>query len=77
MLFAVVHIGRYEVLVYEPARMEWAAASHGVTPADRVPVEGGYEANGAELMYAHTIIGGQLCVGKAGRHLVSCRFLLI
>jgi hypothetical protein len=72
MSFAVVHAGRYEVLVYEPARMEWAPASLGVTPTDRVPVEGGYEAYGAELMYAHTIIGGQLCIGKAGLHLVSC-----
>jgi hypothetical protein len=42
----------YEVLPFDPARMEWVQTSDGHIPDGRTPVEGGYDTDHRPLFYA-------------------------
>ncbi|KAF9526414.1 hypothetical protein CPB83DRAFT_858059 [Crepidotus variabilis] len=46
------HGGRVDILPYSSQTFEWVKASHGRIPADRKPVEGGYEEDGRLLYHA-------------------------
>ena len=70
----VVHEGRYDLLPFVPALMEFVPASNGHVPDGRKPVKGGFEQNGAELYHAVAVIEGVKVPGKTGIHLVRARF---
>ena len=65
------HRGRYDLLPFDPATMEWVPTSHGQIPPGRRPIEGGYEENGDKLYHALGVVQGVKVPGKAGVHLVS------
>jgi hypothetical protein len=69
------HHGRYDLLPFDRATMEFVGTSHGHIPAGRRPVDGGYEDGGQSKLYhavATVISGGQevRVPGKTGVHLV-------
>jgi hypothetical protein len=64
------HHGLYDLLPFDPATMEWVAASNGLIPDGRRPIEGGYDENGQKLYHAMGIIDGVRVPGKTGVHLV-------
>lgn len=69
----VVHEGRYDLLPFVPALMEFVPASNGHVPHGRKPVKGGFEQNGIELYHAVAAIDGVKVPGKTGVHLVRAR----
>ena len=71
----VAHQGRYDLLPFVPALMEFVPTSNGYVPHGRWPVKGGFEQNGAELFHAVAVIDGVRVPGKTGTHLVRARFL--
>lgn len=70
----VVHQGRYDLLPFVPALMEFVPASNGHVPDGRKPVKGGFEQYGTELYHAVAVIEGVKVPGKTGIHLVRARF---
>jgi hypothetical protein len=71
----VAHEGRYDLLPFVPALMEFVPASNGHVPHGRMPVKGGFEQNGTELFHAVAVIDGVKVPGKTGIHLVRATFL--
>ncbi|VDC06812.1 unnamed protein product [Peniophora sp. CBMAI 1063] len=67
--------GAYDVLVYEENVMEWVPAREGRAPADRRPVEAGYERNGKKLWFARYMQAAPYVFGKTGEHLQSAHFV--
>ncbi|KAG2157879.1 uncharacterized protein EDB93DRAFT_731523 [Suillus bovinus] len=72
----VEHEGRYDLLPFDPATMEWVRTSHGRIPYGRDPVDGGYEETGQHLYHAMGRVNGTLVPGKTGEHLVRILILL-
>jgi hypothetical protein len=70
----VAHKGRYDLLPFVPALMEFVPTSNGHVPHGRWPVKGGFEQNGTELFHAVAVIDGVKVPGKTGIHLVRARF---
>jgi hypothetical protein len=70
----VAHEGRYDLLPFVPALMEFVPTSNGHVPHGRRPVKGGFEQNGTELFHAVAVIDGVKVPGKTGIHLVRARF---
>jgi len=70
----IAHEGRYDLLPFVPALMEFVPTSNGYVPHGRKPVKGGFEQNGAELYHAVAVIDGVKIPGKTGIHLVRARF---
>jgi len=68
----VEHQGRYDLLPFDSDMMEWVPTSLGRIPADRYPVHGGYEENGARLYHAMATVLGVRVPGKTGEHLGGC-----
>jgi len=68
----IAHEGRYDLLPFVPALMEFVPASNGHVPHGRKPVKGGFEQNGTELYHAVAVIDGVKVPGKAGIHLGGC-----
>lgn len=64
----------YYIVPFDGARMEWAPASHGVTPAGKRLVEGGRESDGRPLYHAVATVDGVRVLGKAGEHLYGASF---
>jgi hypothetical protein len=71
------HAGRFDLLRFDPERMEWAPASGGALPAGRKPVDGGFEQSGGRLYHAYAKVDGVDVPGKAGEHLVSLMPVLV
>jgi hypothetical protein len=69
----VAHEGRYDLLPFVPALMEFVPAANGHVPHGRKPVRGGFEQNGVELYHAVAVIDGVKVPGKTGTHLVRAR----
>lgn len=69
------HRGRFDLLPFDPERMEWVDSANGRIPVGRRPVEGGYEEHGAKLYHALAPIQGVNVPGKTGEHLVRPRSL--
>ena len=69
----VAHEGRYDLLPFVPALMEFVPAANGHVPHGRKPVKGGFEQNGVELYHAVAVIDGVKVPGKTGIHLVRAR----
>ncbi|KAI0661755.1 hypothetical protein C8Q70DRAFT_675977 [Cubamyces menziesii] len=67
----IAHRGRYELLPFDPNRMEWVPSSHGRIPYGRRPVEGGYEETGEKLYHAIATVARVRVPGKAGVHLTT------
>jgi uncharacterized protein DUF3421 len=67
------HEGRYDLLPFVPALMEFVPTSNGFVPHGRQPVKGGFERDGAELYHAVAVIDGVKVPGKTGVHLVRPR----
>ncbi|KAJ7158787.1 hypothetical protein C8R46DRAFT_400812 [Mycena filopes] len=66
----VSHHGRYDLLLFDHATMEWVPTSHGRIPEGRTPVEGGYEENIHDKLYhAQARINNLPIPGKTGPHL--------
>ncbi|KAJ7773227.1 hypothetical protein B0H16DRAFT_1511575 [Mycena metata] len=66
----VSHHGRYDLLLFDPAMMEWVPTSHGRIPEGRTPIEGGYEENIRDKLYhAAARVNNILVPGKTGHHL--------
>ncbi|KAH9945163.1 uncharacterized protein BXZ73DRAFT_38046 [Epithele typhae] len=63
------HRGRYDLLPFDPATMEWVPAANGQIPSGRRPIEGGYEENGEKLYHALASVNGTMVPGKTGTHL--------
>lgn len=63
------HHGRYDLLPFDGASMEWVPTSHGRIPPGRSPVEGGYEEGGEKLYHALGDVNGVKVPGKTGEHL--------
>jgi hypothetical protein len=68
----VEHIGRYDLLPFDPETMEWVRTSLGRIPRNRDPVAGGYEESGQSLYHAMGLVGGIWVPGKTGEHLGGC-----
>ncbi|KAL4074761.1 hypothetical protein V8B97DRAFT_1868147 [Scleroderma yunnanense] len=68
----VAHYGRYDLLPFDPATMEWVTTSRGRIPYGREPVYGGVEDNGAQLYHAIGVVDGVRVPGKTGEHLGGC-----
>lgn len=73
----IVHQGRYDLLPFVPALMEFVPTSHGRVPPGRRPVKGGFEQSGTELYHAVAVIDGTRVPGKTGTHLVRKCILLV
>ena len=69
----VAHEGRYDLLPFVPALMEFVPTSNGYVPDGRKPVKGGFEQNGTELYHAVAVVDGVKVPGKTGIHLVRAR----
>ncbi len=67
------HEGRYDILPFIPAHMEFVPTSNGFVPHGRQPVKGGFEQDGTELYHAVAVIDGVKVPGKTGVHLVRPR----
>jgi len=52
--------------------MEFVPSSFGNIPADRRPVEAGYENDGIKLYHAIAELNGVKMPGKTGQHLTGC-----
>ena len=63
------HHGRFDLLPFRPDQMELVRTSHGLIPAGRRPIEGGYEENGNKLYHAVAVVNGVRVPGKTGEHL--------
>jgi hypothetical protein len=67
----------YEVLPFDPARMEWVQTSDGHIPDGRTPVEGGYDADHSPFFHAYgSVVWGNRtidCPGKTSVALGSAR----
>jgi hypothetical protein len=74
-----VHQGRYDLLPFVPALMEFVLTSHGRVPPGRRPVKGGFEQGGTELYHAVAVIDGTKVPGKTGIHLVRafCKCVIV
>ncbi|KAJ6619710.1 hypothetical protein B0H10DRAFT_1672071, partial [Mycena sp. CBHHK59/15] len=69
----VSHHGRYDLLLFDEATMEWVPTSHGRVPEGRTPIEGGYEENIHDKLYhAAAWVHNIRIPGKTGRHLGAC-----
>lgn len=66
----VAHRGRFDLLPFVPAIMEFVPTSNGHVPHGRRPVKGGFEQSGSELYHAVAVIDGVKVPGKTGIHLV-------
>lgn len=66
------HHGRFDLLPFDPATMEWVPTSQGRIPQGRRPVEGGYEEHGGKLYHALATVQNVRVPGKTGEHLVRC-----
>jgi len=66
----LAHYGRYDLLPFDPATMEWVTTSRGRIPYDREPVQGGMEEEGSPLYHAIGVVDGVRVPGKTGVHLV-------
>lgn len=66
------HDGRFDLLPFDPATMEWVVTSQGRVPPGRRPVEGGYEEHGGKLYHALAQVSGVEVPGKTGEHLGGC-----
>ncbi|KAF7794804.1 hypothetical protein EIP86_005946 [Pleurotus ostreatoroseus] len=64
------HRGRFDLLPFDPATMEWVHTGQGRIPQGRRPVEGGYEEHGGKLYHALATVQNVKVPGKAGEHLV-------
>lgn len=64
------HPGRYDLLPFDPSRMEFVRAASGHIPHGRRPVQGGHEENGDPLYHAVVAIGNARVPGKTAPHLV-------
>jgi hypothetical protein len=64
------HVGRYDLLPFDPATMEFVRTAHGRVPPGRRPVEGGYEESGPKLYHAIGVVQGLRVPGKTAEHLV-------
>ena len=77
----IVHQGRFDLLPFVPALMEFVPTSYGRLPLGRRPVKGGFESYGPELYHAVAVIDGTKVPGKAGAHLVralgKCFFFVL
>ncbi|KAG0706825.1 hypothetical protein DFH29DRAFT_980263 [Suillus ampliporus] len=71
----VEHQGRYDLLPFDPATMEWVRTSLGRIPHGRDPIAGGYEENGPHLYHALARVGQTWVLGKTGEHLVRILIL--
>ncbi|KAI0077918.1 hypothetical protein K474DRAFT_1684074 [Panus rudis PR-1116 ss-1] len=67
------HNGRYDLLPFDPATMEWVHSEMGRIPAGRRPVEGGYEEHGGKLYHALGTVNGLQVPGKVGEHLSEAK----
>lgn len=65
----LAHYGRYDLLPFDSATMEWVTTSRGRIPYGREPVQGGMEENGS-LYHAIGVVDGVRVPGKTGVHLV-------
>ncbi|KAH8092590.1 hypothetical protein BXZ70DRAFT_950585 [Cristinia sonorae] len=63
------HQGRYDLLPFDPATMEWVTTSKGKVPPGKRPIEGGYEDHTGKLYHALAKIQGVKVPGKTGEHL--------
>ena len=72
----IAHEGRYDLLPFVPALMEFVPTSNGHVPHGRMPVKGGFEQNGSELYHAVAVIDGVKVPGKTGIHLVRATFFV-
>jgi len=70
----MAHDGRYDILPFDPAVMEWVPTSRGLPPPGRRAVEGGYEKQGDHLWHAKAWIEGVEVPGKTGAHLKGANF---
>lgn len=67
--------GSYDVLEFEQDKMEWLCqVKEGKIPAERRPVEAGYETDGKRLFYARHNPSSPYIYGKTGRHLVGLSY---
>jgi len=66
------HHGRYDLLPFNPATMEFVPTAYGKIPPGRRPIEGGYEEFGLKLYHAVASINGVRVPGKTGEHLGAC-----
>ncbi|VDC03641.1 unnamed protein product [Peniophora sp. CBMAI 1063] len=63
------HKGRYDLLPFDPATMEWVRTGQGRIPPGRRPVEGGYEEDGHKLYHAAANMNGVVVPGKTAERL--------
>jgi len=68
------HHGRFDLLPFRPDQMEFVHTSHGLIPAGRRPIEGGYEEDGNKLYHAVAVVNGVRVPGKTGEHLYVLSF---
>ncbi|KZW03639.1 hypothetical protein EXIGLDRAFT_828485 [Exidia glandulosa HHB12029] len=65
----VGHVGRYDLLPFDPSRMEFVRAAHGALPRGRRPVHGGHEEDGRLLYHAVATFGNVRVPGRTAEHL--------
>ncbi|KAH7106652.1 hypothetical protein BKA62DRAFT_805241 [Auriculariales sp. MPI-PUGE-AT-0066] len=63
------HVTRYDLLPFDPAKMELVRASNGQIPRGRRPIHGGHEEDGRILYHAIATIANLRIAGKTGEHL--------
>jgi len=68
-------MGRYDLLPFDLAMMEWVPTRLGVIPVGRRAIDGGYEEDGSRLYHGLAIIDGIKVPGKCAEHLVSLHLL--
>jgi len=68
----LAHNGRYDLLLFNPAMMEWVKTTSGQVPHGRRPIEGGYEDHGGKLYHAMAWLNGLRVPGKCAEHLGGC-----
>jgi hypothetical protein len=69
------HLGRYDLLPFDPEMMEWVPTHYGRVPPGRIAIEGGYEDHGVRLYHALVIYNDIPIPCKTAAHLV-CSFVL-
>lgn len=67
------HLGRYDLLPFDPETMEWVPAQGGRVPPGRMAIEGGYEDHGIRLYHAIVMHNGIPIPCKTATHLV-CQY---
>jgi hypothetical protein len=62
----------YEILPFNPARMEWVQTSEGHIPDGRTPVEGGYDADHSPFFHAYgSVVWGNRTIDCPGKTSVA------